>query len=924
MKKIKIVGCMLLLMMLQVQAGLVTKPVKLTCENFENPLGIDEKQPHFGWQIATDSRSVMQSAYRILVADNLHDLLKNNGNVWDSKKIESDQSIQVKFKGSTLQSSKTYFWKVMVWDRIGNPTPWSEISCWQMGLFAPEDWKGAAWIGFEKLPDSLKTGMAFDSEEKMGNVAIKRAVVPLFRKEFELIKNVTKATLFITGLGQYEARINGKKIGESFLMPGWTDFNKTVLYTTFDVSENLKKGANVIGVIVGNGFYYINRERYRKFAVASGMPTLICRLKVLYGDGTEENIVTGNDWKTSPSPITYTSMYGGEDYDAQLEQPGWDRAGYDDSWWRPVINSNVPKGQLCAETDYPVAIREIISTKNVLKVDTARYLYDFGQNVSGIIELKVKGKKGQEIRIYPGELLTDKNEINQSASGGPYYFTYKLKGDGIETWTPKFTYYGFRYAMVTGACPDSINEVNGLPKTVSLNSLHTNNSSPQNGSFTCSNELFNKTFRLINWAIKSNLQSVLTDCPHREKLGWLEQTYLMGNSINYNYDIYHLYSKLINDMMDSQLADGLVPDISPEYVKFGDGFRDSPEWGSASIILPWLVYKMYGDNSIIEKAWPMMVRYIGYLGEKSENNILSFGLGDWYDLGPNSPGPAQLTPVALTATSIYYYDLKLLTQMADVLHKAKDVKLYSVQSEKVKSSFSAKFLNKSTKVYSTGSQTSMSMPLSVGLVDELIKNKVVDNLVDSIIANNKALTAGDIGFHFLVDALAKNGRSQLIFDMNNRDDVPGYGFQLKSGATSLTESWMANKISSNNHLMLGHLMQWFYESIGGIQQQGNSIAFKSLIIKPYLVGDISSATSVFNTPYGTVKTDWEKFSDSFHLNVTIPANSTATVYLPVTGKLIVSENGSLIYKSKDILFVKKTKEYLIYNVGSGSYDFRVK
>jgi len=911
-------------MMLQIHAGITTKPVKLSCENFNNPLGIDKRQPHFGWQIATDSRSVMQSAYRILVADNLKDLLENYGNVWDSKKIKSDQSIQIKFNGSTLEPSKTYFWKVMVWDKNGNPTPWSEMSSWQMGLLAPQDWKGAAWIGFEELPDSLKTGMGSDSEEKIGNVAIKRAVVPLFRKEFELKKDVTKATLFITGLGQYEARMNGKKIGESFLTPGWTNFNKTVLYTTYDVSGNLKKGANVLGAIVGNGFYYINRERYRKFAVASGMPTLICRLKVLYNDGTEENILTGNDWKTSPSPITFTSIYGGEDYDARLEQPGWDRAGFDDASWKPVINSNVPKGQLSAETDYPVAIREIISTKNVLKVDTARYLYDFGQNVSGIIELKVKGKKGQEVRMYPGELLTDKNEINQSASGGPYYFTYILKGDGIETWTPKFTYYGFRYAMVTGACPDSINEVNGLPKIVSLYSLHTNNSTPQNGNFTCSNELFNKTFRLINWAIKSNLQSVLTDCPHREKLGWLEQTYLMGNSINYNYDIYHLYSKLVNDMMDSQLADGLIPDISPEYVKFGNGFRDSPEWGSASIILPWLVYKLYGDKSILEKAWPMMVRYIAYLGKKSENNILSYGLGDWYDLGPSSPGPAQLTPVALTATSVYYYDLKLLTQMAEALHKAEDVKLYFIQSEKVKSSFSAKFLNKATKVYSTGSQTSMSMPLSVGLVDELIKDKVVDNLVDSIIANNKALTAGDIGFHFLVDALATNGKSQLIFDMNNRDDVPGYGFQLKSGATSLTESWMANKISSNNHLMLGHLMQWFYESIGGIQQQKNSIAFKTLIIKPYIVGDISSAASDFNTPYGTVKTDWEKLSDSFHLNVTIPANSTASVYLPVTGKSIVLEDGSLINKSKDIHFIKKTNEYLIFNVGSGSYDFRVK
>lgn len=924
MNKIKFVGCMVLLLSMQVQHVLAIQVVNPTCMNFHNPIGIDTHRPRLGWQLTSDSRSVIQSAYRILVADNLKDISKNRGNVWDTHKIKSDQSIQLQFNGSTLQSTKTYYWKVMVWDGIGIASLWSEMSSWQMGLLDKDDWKSASWIGFKNLPDTLQTSIAPESEQKMANKAIERDVIPLFRKEFVLKNGISNATLFISGLGQYEAKINGKKIGEGSLTPGWTDVDKTIFYNTYDVTNYLKKGNNTIGATVGNGFYYINRERYRKFAVALGWPKMICRLKITNVNGTEENIVSGNDWKTSPSPIVFSSIYGGEDYDALLEQKGWDKNGFNEDGWKQVVPVKAPQGVLKAESDYPVKVKEVFTAKSIVKVDSVRYLYDFGQNASGIIELKIKGLKGQKIRIYPGELIYDTNEINQSASGAPYYFEYTLKGDSIETWQPEFTYYGFRYAMAINACPDSINNDSKYPKIISLKSLHTRNSSPQNGNFTCSNELFNKTFSLINRAIKSNLQSVLTDCPHREKLGWLEQTFLMGNSINYNIDIYHLYSKIVNDMMDSQLEDGLVPDIAPEYVQFGGGFRDSPEWGSASVIDPWLVYKLYGDTSILERAWPMMVRYVEYLGKKSFHQILSYGLGDWYDLGPQNPGYAQLTPIALTATSVYYYDLKLLNQIAGVLHKKEDEKFYADLSEKVKTAFNAKFLNKATYVYSTGSQTAMSMPLSVGLVDDNIKSRVVKNLVDSIFTNNKALTAGDIGFHYLVETLEKNGQSQLLFDMNNRDDVPGYGFQLKSGATSLTESWMANKISSNNHLMLGHLMQWFYESLGGIQQQENSVAFKNLLIRPSMISDLTSASSYFNTPYGRVETGWEKTSKSFHLKVTIPVNTTAIVYLPVTGNSIVDENNILVEKSNGVHFVEKTKDDLIYKVGSGKYYFTVK
>jgi len=298
----------------------------------------------------------------------------------------------------------------------------------------------------------------------------------------------------------------------------------------------------------------------------------------------------------------------------------------------------------------------------------------------------------------------------------------------------------------------------------------------------------------------------------------------MGGSVHFNYGLYHLYAKQVNDMIEAQTADGLVPDIAPEYGPFEGGFRDSPEWSSASVILPWFIYKWYGDTTVMRKAWPMMLQYVGYVDAKSKNHILSHGLGDWFELGPKNPGVAQLTPIELTATAIYYYDLKLLAQMAKILHKEQEENGLSIMADKVKSAFNAKFLNYKTKAYSTGSQTAMSMPLCVGLADENIKAIVLENLVDSINTNNKALTAGDIGFHFLVEALTKGEESQLLYEMNARDDVPGYGYQLKKGATALTESWPALENVSNNHLMLGHLMEWFYSGLGGIDQDEYSTA----------------------------------------------------------------------------------------------------
>ena len=896
----------------------------LRCNSFKSPLGIDSKPPVFSWQISSKQNGFIQSACQLYVSDNYATLKNRSASGWNSGKIKTDQSINISYAGKTLSAARKYYWRVKVWDK-NNQGYRSIIDSFTTALFTKDDWGKAKWIGYDELADSMRVvpGVHFPGAKSLGNKAMQRSVVPLFRKKFSVTKKIKNATAFITGLGQYEFMLNGKKVGNSFLAPGWTYYDKRVLYNVYDITKHLKNDDNAIGVIVGNGFYNINRERYFKFITAFGFPKMICKINIEYEDGSVLVIVSDKTWKTSSSPITYSSIFGGEDYDARLEQEGWDQPGFDDKSWQNALAVKAPKGLLEPESIYPVIIKDSFEVKKIIQPAKEVFVYDFGQNASGIIEVKLKGKKGQIVRLIPSELLNKERLANQNASGDPYYYNYTLKGEGIETWKPLFTYYGFRYVQVEGAVPDTVQIADDLPRILNLKELHNSTSAPETGSFQSSNDLFNKINTLIKWAIQSNIQSVVTDCPHREKLSWLEQDYLMGKSIHYNLDIYQLYKKLVHDMMDAQTPEGLVPDIAPEFVPFDGGFRDSPEWGSAAVILPWQIYKWYGDKTIIRDAYPVMKKYIAYLEGKSDHQILSHGLGDWYDYGPRSPGEAQLTPKALTATAIYYYDVALLSKMAALLGDKEEVKRLTKKASIIKEAFNKRFFNPVTKVYSTGSQTAMVMPICVGLVDEKDKAAVFKNMVDSISLSGKKLTAGDIGYHFLVEALHAAGASQLLYDMNDRDDVAGYGFQLKKGATALTESWAALEEVSNNHLMLGHIMEWFYYGLAGISQSDSSVAYKDIIIRPEVVGDLTHIKGSFQSPYGLIASEWTKNRNSFELRLVIPANTRVTVFLPAAVNAEILLDGQPLKNRKDVKLVAIKDGRAIIKTGSGLYKFSV-
>ena len=894
----------------------------LRCDYRVNPMGTDITAPKLSWEIQSSHKGVMQSAYRILVSEDTLSLERNQGTIWDSKKVNSGASIQVAYAGPALLPARTYYWKVMVWDNRQDTSHWSRIAFWQTGLFSPADWKGARWIAYEDLPDSNKKipGPSVKGEKKSGPF---RDTLPLFRKEFTVGKALKKATAFICGLGHFEMNLNGKKTGDHFLDPGWATYDKKALYVTFDITGQLQQGSNAIGVMLGNGFYYIPRERYHKLTVAYGYPKMIARIFLEYEDGSSENIVSDLSWKTTASPILFSSMYGGEDYDARREQKGWDLPRFDDGHWRRPVAVDGPSA-LYAQSEEPLKVFENFVPRKITRLKPDVWIYDLGQNASGIPDIQLSGEKGKTVRIVPAELVDEDGSANQKATGKPFYYEYTIKGGDRESWQPRFSYYGFRYLQVEGAVPEGEPNPDRLPVVSSLKGLHTRNAAERVGKFNCSNELFRRTDTLIDWAIQSNMASVFTDCPHREKLGWLEEAHLMGSSVRYNYDIASMCRKVVHDMMDAQTSDGLIPEIAPEFVQFAEPFRDSPEWGSSGILVPWYLYQWYGDKETLTESYPMMQRYLTYLGKEATGHILMQGLGDWYDIGPAHPGVSQLTPKGVTATAIYYYDLAILGKIARLLGKGEDAGQYDQLAAAIKTAFQEKFFNKQTKQVASGSQAANAMAVYMGLIDEADKEAVVDNIVKDIRDRKNSLTAGDIGFRYLLKVLDQEGRSDVIFDMNSRTDVPGYGYQLAKGATALTESWQAYPSVSNNHFMLGHIMEWFYGGLAGISgdDSDSGKAFHHSVIRPQPVGDIQWAQADYHSPYGQLSSSWKKLGTTFDLHVTIPVNTTATVYLPAPANAIITEGWNAIGGRTDIRLVRWENGIAVLEIGSGSYHFR--
>ena len=901
---------------------------ELRCEQSQRPLAVDPAGPRLSWQLNADRRGCLQSAYRILVADSPVALADDNGNVWDSGKVFSDRSVLVPYGVPALQPGKSYCWKVQAWDADGNLSPWSLPASFGTGLMSMQDWNGAKWIAMEPDVDSLKCIEGNTGKWKDGGPVFDKPVAPYklpqLRREFTATKPVKRAMAYICGLGQFEMFLNGEKVGDHFLDPAWTKFDKEAQYVAFDITGELRDGKNAVGVMLGNGYYHTPHGRYLKLLFSYGAPKMICKLQIEYADGTAQTVVSDDKWRASESPVTFSSIYGGEDYDASAVQPGWAEPGFDDRKWKKAVLTQGAGVKLIPQISEPLKVMERIPTVRRFRAANGNWVYDLGQNASGIVQLTVRAVTPQSIKLIPGELINDDSTVNQRASGAPFYHVYTARGDGSsETWHPQFTYYGFRYVEVEGAVPAGESNPGALPEVIDITGLHTRNSAAQVGTFACSDPLFNKIHTLIDWAVRSNMASVLTDCPHREKLGWLEVTHLMGGSIQYRYDISRLYAKQVNDMRTAQHANGMVPTIAPQYVTFSPDFIDTPEWGSAFVIIPWNLYEWYGDLAPLRDNYERMKRYVDYLGSRADNHIVAYGLGDWYDIGPDRPGYAQLTSNGVTATAIYYQDVKILERAARLLGKEADVRKYAALASDIKRAFNEKFFDKKTLKYDRDSQTANSIALHMDLVEPQYKAVVRQNLIDDIRRRGNALTAGDVGYRYVLRALEENDASEVIYDMNSRYDVPGYGYQLAHGATCLTESWQAYREVSNNHCMLGHLMEWLYSGLGGIRQSPGSAGYKEIVIRPQVVGDIHSAAVSFRSPYGLIRSEWSDSPQQYRQRVEIPANTTALVYLPAVDPAAVSESGVPLGEVPGLSVRERGKDYLAVAVGSGIYDFRV-
>jgi hypothetical protein len=864
-------------------AGLT--PYGLECEARRNPIGVDVAPPRLGWKLRSGERAQRQTAYQILVASAPAKLVPGQADLWDSGRVNSAETAWIPYGGAALRSCQRSCWKVRVWDSSGVASDWSEPAEWTMAVLDPKQWKGF-WIA-QRNP-SLRSGP-----------------LPIFRKDVTLDRPLRRALAFLSGMGFHELRINGTKVGDHVLAPAWTNYRGTVLYEAFDVTPMLKPGTNTLGVLLGNGFYNVAGGRYTKFTGSFGHPRLYLQLHLEFEDGSTRDVSTDPSWRVHDGPITFSCMYGGEDYDARLEPLGWDRPAFDDSGWTPAMVTEAPGGVMRAQSSPPIRVQETFHPARITQPKPGVFVYDLGRNFAGWPKIEVSGKAGAQVRLTPGELLNSNGLVTQRSSGGPTFFTYTLQGAGRESWSPRFTYTGFRYVQVEGAAPEAA-PLAGVPVLHQLEGQFVHLDAARIGRFSCSKELFNRIHALIDAAVRSNLQHVVTDCPHREKLGWLEQTYLMGPSLLYNWDLRAALPKMIRDVREAQTIDGLIPGIAPEYVVFGWfdlGFRDSPEWGSAGILLPWLAWQWYGDRRPLEDSFGTMKRYAEYLGSKSEGRLLSYGLGDWFDIGPGRPGPSKLTPKGLTATATYLEDLRVLEAAARLLGREQDAHRFAKEAGQVREAFQKAFYKPEQITYSTGSQTALAMPLALGLAPESARASLTQQLVADIRRTGNHTSAGDIGYHYVVRALIDAGRSDVLFDMSSQTDPPSYGAQLAAGATSLTEAWDSDPNASQNHLMLGHIEEWFYAGLAGIRPDLEAPGLTRIRIQPEPVGDLTSVDASWETFRGPVGVRWRIEGTTFLLSVDIPPGITAVVVLPASpasqtteGRRAVSECGSGHYE----------------------------
>lgn len=865
---------------------MVSSPVGTTglvCEYLTNPIAVDTMAPRLSWALTSVERGQTQSAYQIVATS-------NGAPLWDTGKVASRQQTHVPYAGPTLTSRQRVEWKVRIWDGSDRASVWSEPASWEMGLLSAEDWKGKWIAGSTELTTPS-------------------APAPYLRKTFMVEKPIASARAYAAGVGFIELSLNGAKVSDHVLDPGYTRFDRRVIYATYDITAGLAQGANTVGVVLGNGWLNVNANDVWDFDAAPWRqtPRALVQLHIDFQDGTSQLVVSDESWRRSTGAIVFDGIRNGQSDDARLEKDGWSTATYvEDASWSPAHVVQGPGGVLSAQMFPPQKVMQTLTAKSIEEPSPGVFVLDFGQNAAGFAKLNASGPAGTKITLRYAEKLNEQGGIDQSTVSGVGGFnfydgpfqtdSYVLRGGGTESWQPRFAIHGFQYIEVTG--------FPGTPtaQNVQMQVVHT--AFETIGEFTCSNELFNRIQSATQWSYTANFQGIPTDCPHREKNGWLGDAHLAGELAMLNFQNGAAYTKWIRDLKDEMRPSGELPGIVPTP---GWGYTDynGPAWQSALLLLPWYMYQYTGDTQILTSSYEYFQRYLAFLGGF---DYLSQNPTAW--LGDTLP-PTVSTPEGVTHAGYHAVDARIAAKTAELLGNAADAQKYRELAEQVRQAFLAKYFDASSGQVATGSQTALAAALYQELLDEADRPRVEQLLIDNVNAHQQHLDTGTLGTKYLPWALTRAGRADLFYEIANQTDFPSWGLWLNQGATTLWESWNDN--GSRNHVFLGDISAWFMRALAGINPDAEAPGFEHVIIRPEVVGDLTFARGSTRTLRGLIKSEWQFLDAKWVLDVEIPVNSRGTVFVPAASRESVIAEGAT--------FVRSEQDRQVFSIGSGSYRF---
>jgi alpha-L-rhamnosidase len=912
-----LIGCILL----ECNNAIAIEPARNLCERTVQPLGITNEHPRLSW-ISTNAnlsdRGQTQTAYQILVASNPAALSDDKGDLWDSKKIVSDQSLDIAYAGKPLQSGQACFWKVRVWDRDGVVSAWAPAASWSMGVLNGKQWQGQ-WIGAH-----IESGIG-----AVGQPTVLRT--PRLRREFTLDKPIARAWIYASALGIYELRLNGDKVGDQYFAPGWTNYRKRIEYQTYDVTRMLHVGGNALAAQLAPGWYAGNIGWFGPDQYGSE-PRFFAELHIEFKDGSRQVTLTDPAWKTSAGPLVSSDFQDGERYDARLEQPGWDKAGYDDHGWVAVdteANGDQQTARLVSQIDPPMRVIREWKPVEVTQPIPGVYIYRLPQNITGVVRLTLKGKAGAVVTICHGEAVNPDGTLNLITLNSPGIAnarahnidTYILGESGQATFQPHFTWCGFKYVQVSGTSEQpALRDVTGVSIGTDVSDI---------GQLSTSNELVNRINENLHWSGRDAFMSFPMDCPQRsERLGWAGDANFYMATAAFNFDLSRFYTKWENDLIDSQGTDGRLCHVAP-----GGWAGASSEggygggWGDVAICVPYRLWKTYGDVGPIGDHYQAMEHWVEFLQHLSPDLVLPANMaaaGDWQ----NQSDP---TPHELCATAYFAYDVKLLSEMADAIGKPEDGRKYRKLFGEIREAFIKKFVSSNAKV-ATGSQTAYVLALHIGLIPESLRDIAAAHLIANVNHHGNKLTTGFVGTQWLLPVLTEIGRTDLAYAILEQTNKPSWGYMVNHGATTIWENW--NVVNANgtinsgpnslNHCALGSCGDWIYENIGGLRCDPGSAAFKDIIIEPRPGGGLTHAEARYDSPYGLIVTRWQLDAGHLFLDTTIPVGTRAKIILPGTSAAAVSEGGMPVEDSKSVRCLKGADGALTYEVGSGNYSFQTK